>query len=242
MRSTRVKVLPVPGPAITATCGAAVSTAWRCASFRPWGVCASPCAASVSRASKGSSAIFCAFFARSLARCSRAASTGERPGRASCPSSMASSPGSNREISPYSPSNPPLRRTRPARRRRTPSAAAKPATRSISMGSASRRMCISSPNARRSEKYASCTRRLAAPAPREAESSSGKGTRLSNGFAPSGRAPSGRRASASTRCKTPMVSRRPHTGHTSPNLRASLGSRQTPQLRCPSRWYFPSSG
>ena len=71
---------------------------------------------------------------------------------------------------------------------------------------------------------------------------SGRGARLSKGLAQAGRVPAGRSASASTRCSTPMVSFFPHTGHSPFKSAVSAGVRQTPQLRCPSRWYLPSSG
>ena len=69
-----------------------------------------------------------------------------------------------------------------------------------------------------------------------------QGARLSKGLASSGRKPAGRSASSSTRCSTPMVSFFPHTGHSPPRSAVSAGVRHPLQFRCPSRWYFPSSG
>ena len=82
----------------------------------------------------------------------------------------------------------------------------------------------------------------AAEAPIAEAISSGNGMRLSNIFRPGGRNPSGLSASAHTRCSTPMVSLRPHTGHFPSKRSVSSGVRHTPQFLWPSRWYFPSSG
>ncbi len=71
---------------------------------------------------------------------------------------------------------------------------------------------------------------------------SARGMSGKKGFALTGLSPSGRPASSSTRLSTPTVSARPQTGHLPPNSFVWCGSRTTPQSRCPSRWYLPSSG
>ena len=67
-------------------------------------------------------------------------------------------------------------------------------------------------------------------------STSGSGIRLSNGLPLAGGGqPSGRSASNSARCLTPMVSLRPQAGQRPSRRIVSEGSRQTAQARCPSR-------
>ena len=70
----------------------------------------------------------------------------------------------------------------------------------------------------------------------------GSWIRLVNPAAPGGRYPGGRSASSATRCSTPTVRGLPHCGQISSSALVCSGSTRTPHLRCPSRWYFPSSG
>lgn len=58
---------------------------------------------------------------------------------------------------------------------------------------------------------------------------SGRGERLSKGFASGGRKPSGRSASSSTRCCTPMVIFLPQTGQRPPYAAVWDGVRRHPQ-------------
>ena len=164
------------------------------------------------------------------------------PNREICPLSRSISAGVSREMVPYSPSKPARRSTCPRRRRRTPSATQGPATRWMSSTGTCRRISNSGPSSPSIFSYCSRVFLPAADPPVEAAITSGRGARLSKGLAPWGRKPSGRSASSSTRCSTPMVSFFPHTGHRPPRAAVSLGVRQTPQLRWPSKWYFPSSG
>ena len=123
-----------------------------------------------------------------------------------------------------------------------PSATHGPATAPISAMGVSRRMVNSSPSWASIFSYSWAVFFAVGDAPVDAAIASGRGARLSNGLAFSGRKPTGRSASSSTRCSTPMVSFLPHTGHRPPRAAVSTGVRHTPQLRWPSRWYLPSSG
>ncbi len=80
------------------------------------------------------------------------------------------------------------------------------------------------------------------PTPAISPRISGSGTNEANPAAPSSRYPSGRSASASTRCCTPIVGFFPQAGHLPPASRVSSGVIRTSQARWPSRWYLPSSG
>ena len=133
-----------------------------------------------------------------------------------CPFSASISSGRSSWIFPYAPSYPGERSTFPARRRRIPSATQGPATRSMSSGAISRRMGNSGPSCRSMDSYCAATLLPVADKPVEPAITSGRGARLSNGFAPGARASSSRSASCSTRCCTPMVSLRPQTGHIPP--------------------------
>ncbi len=92
MRSTNVNVLPVPGPAITARARAVESTARSCSSF-------SPRAAGADASETGTTA-FRDFGAVRFAFAGNA----DISNMAICPPSISSSPGANKEITPYSPS------------------------------------------------------------------------------------------------------------------------------------------
>ncbi|WP_406567253.1 hypothetical protein [Azospirillum fermentarium] len=90
--------------------------------------------------------------------------------------------------------------------------------------------------------YASATAFDATPVPTISDRISGRGTRLVTGPAVGGGTGTSRSASISTRWATPTVTRVPHTGHSPPSASVSFGSSRTPQVRCPSIWYLPSSG
>ena len=128
MRATSVLVLPVPGPATTATTGSAAVTASRCSGF----------SSSVGPA-EGCSFCFSAVFFSSRFRPGFSAGA-SAPNRDICPLSRWISPGVSRVMVPYSPSKPARRSTCPSRRRRMPSATQGPAACSISVTGASRRM------------------------------------------------------------------------------------------------------
>ena len=92
MRETSVRVLPVPGPAMTAVQAACVRMAASCSGL---GAGAGSGPASGKGAGAGAAAR-----ARGLARAAGAAG----PSSEVCPESISSSPGAKREITPYSPS------------------------------------------------------------------------------------------------------------------------------------------
>lgn len=93
MRSTRVKVLPVPGPATTASAAASDRAAAACSWFIPAGA-PSPAATAA------------AAFARALSAAGFFASRGrmDMSNIAVCPASVRNSPGANSRTLPYSPS------------------------------------------------------------------------------------------------------------------------------------------
>ena len=223
MRATRVLVLPVPGPATTATAGSSAVTAACCA-----GLSVSPAGTGIPGC--GAAAVFV-----SVCFLTGFAAGAAAPNSESWPLNCSISAGVSREIVPYSPSKPARRCTSPARRRRMPSATHGPATAPISAMGVSRRMVNSSPSWASIFSYSWAVFFAVGDAPVEAAIASGRGARLSNGLAFSGRKPSGRSASSSTRCSTPMVSFLPHTGHTPPRAAVSAGVRHTPQFRWPSR-------
>ena len=71
---------------------------------------------------------------------------------------------------------------------------------------------------------------------------SGSGIKFSKGIATSGRAPSARSASFSTRWSTPTVNLRLHMGQIPSASRVWAGFQQMSHFLCPSKWYLPSSG
>ena len=103
-------------------------------------------------------------------------------------------------------------------------------------------MVSSGPSAPTSRPTSAVTFLLFGPVPRISPMICGSWTRQVKPAAPSGRKPAGRSASSATRCSTPTVSGLPHAGHLSSSAVVCSGSMRTPHLRCPSRWYFPSSG
>ena len=182
MRSTSVCVLPVPGPAITAVTRAPLSAAASCPAFSPRGC----------NVLSLTSCAFCVvlsalplFFALSGAVAASSA-RGMLSKKESCPLVFFSSSGVNREILPYSPSNPADLITLPSRRRRIPSAMRSPAYRSMSAICRTRRISASEPRSRSILIYVCSVLVLAAPVPSDAAIASGRGMRCSNGFAPAG--------------------------------------------------------
>ena len=151
-----------------------------------------------------------------------------------------SSPGSNRVITPYSPSYPATRRTAPRRSRPIASRRISPPAWPMSSSGTVRRMSSSAPRA--ATRWFSCDSTVLdfAPTPWISPRISCSWMRCSTW--PSRWWPAGRSARSSTRLSTPTVSGLPHSGQRPPCSRVRSGSQFTPQARCPSAWYLPSSG
>ena len=130
MRSTRVLVLPVPGPAVTITTGAEAVIAASCPSFMVSSGAAWGCGLD----NFFSSRFLTAFLGASA------------PKREICPLNCSISAGVSRVMVPYSPSKPACRFTWPRRRRRMPSATQGPAARAMSSVGTSRNMENSGPS------------------------------------------------------------------------------------------------
>ena len=177
IRSTRVLVLPVPGPATTATVRSSAEMAACCWELERWRPC-----------SPSRSAAFGRFGScpRFFSPCFGVSSA---PNRETCPLRRWISAGARREMAPYSPSNPGRRSTCPSRRRRMPSATQGPASRCRSSMGTSRRIVNSGPRVCSKRSYCSRVFFPAAEPPVEAAITSGRGARLSKGLASSGRKP-----------------------------------------------------
>ena len=119
-----------------------------------------------------------------------------------------------------------------------------PAARPSPARPAARRCRIDSsgPNRSTSRPTAASTDFDFGPTPSSSPTTCGSCTRQRHPGAPAGAYPGARSASASTRCSTPTVTGLPQTGQRPSRARVSAGSSRTSQVRCPSRWYLPSSG
>ena len=247
-RDTSVFVFPVPGPALTAIRSAPDVTARSCSGFRSGAVFPPWLSPESSMLSASASAVFLpvrsalsspALFlsAHSVPEPALSVLPASAPimsKKLICPSVFSSSSVLNRRITPYSPSKPGIRSTCPLRSRRMPSAILVPDTRRISSRGSVLSISNSAPSSESICTYSFSAFLLAAEQPIDAAITSGSGTRLSNAFAPSRTYPSGRSASSSTRCDTPIVILRPHTGHTPLYFIVSEGVRQRLHFLCPS--------
>ena len=230
IRSTRVLVLPVPGPATTATVRSSAEMAACCWGLSAGGPAPPPCSAAFRPLWELSPLFLPLFWGSPLPQTGRPvrSGAGSPPGQGGDGTVFPVKPGAALHLpQPQAPDA--LRHAGPASRCRS------------SMGT-SRRIVNSGPRVCSKRSYCSrvFSRRPSRRWRRRSPPAGGPGSR--RGLASSGRKPAGRSASSSTRCSTPMVSFFPHTGHSPPRSAVSAGVRHTPQFRCPSRWYFPSSG
>ena len=102
MRATSVRVLPVPGPATTATAGSCARTASACRSLSPaTGATGATGAAGATGATGATCAAFCAAAGAVRRRCG---APSPRPKSAVCPARSSNSCGAKSVMRPYSPS------------------------------------------------------------------------------------------------------------------------------------------
>ena len=145
-------------------------------------------------------------------------------------------------MAPYSPSNPGRRSTCPSRRRRMPSATQGPASRCRSSMGTSRRIVNSGPRVCSKRSYCSRVFFSRRPSRRWRRRSPPAGGQALEGLGflrPEARRPVGQLLHPVLHPDGQLFPA--HRTQSAPFRRLG-GVRHTPQFRCPSRWYFPSSG